>query len=57
LRARGQSQTEYVRRLLAIGDGQIADMEGQAPDFINSDDFPHLEFRRSDRVDLFFTNQ
>ena len=57
LRARGQSQTEYVRRLFAIGDGQIAEMERQVPDFINSDDFPHLEFRRSDRVDLFFTNQ
>jgi spermidine synthase len=57
LRARGQSQTEYVRRLLAIGDGQIAEIEREAPDFINSDDFPHLEFRRSDRVDLFFTNQ
>jgi hypothetical protein len=32
-------------------------MEKQAPDFINSDDFPRLEFRRSDRIDLFFTNQ
>jgi hypothetical protein len=57
LRGRSRSQVEYVERLLAIGDRQIAEMEKRAPDFINSDDFPHLEFRRSDRVDLFFTNQ
>ena len=57
LRDRSYSQIEYVERLLAIGDQQIAEMEKQAPDFINSDDFPRLEFRRSDRIDLFFTNQ
>jgi predicted membrane-bound spermidine synthase len=57
LRGRSRSQVEYVERLLAIGDRQIAEMEKRAPDFINSDDLPHLEFRRSDRVDLFFTNQ
>lgn len=57
LRDKRHSQIEHVQRLLAMGDQDIAEMEKQVPDFINSDDFPHLEFRRSDRVDLFFTNQ
>jgi hypothetical protein len=55
-RDRSHSKVEYVQRLLAIGDRHIARMERQAPGFINSDNFPHLEFRRSDRVDLFFSN-
>jgi spermidine synthase len=54
---RSRPPIETARRLLAIGDRRVAELEKQAPDFINSDDFPHLEFRRSDRVDLFFTNQ
>jgi predicted membrane-bound spermidine synthase len=51
------SREDYVRRLLAVGDQIIGRLERQTPEFINSDDFPILEFRRSDRVGLLFTNQ
>jgi len=57
MRDGSRSPIETASRLLAIGDRRIAELEEQEPDFINSDDFPHLEFRRSDRIDLFFTNQ
>jgi len=56
-RDRSRPPIETAERLLAMGDRRVAELEEQPPDFINSDDFPHLEFRRSDRVDLFFTNQ
>jgi spermidine synthase len=51
------SPAEYVRRLLAAGDRLVASLDGRPPVFINSDVFPHLEFRRSERVDLFFSNE
>jgi predicted membrane-bound spermidine synthase len=54
---RSGSQIENVERLLAIGDQQIVELEKREPEFVNSDDFPYLEFRRSDAVGLFFTNQ
>jgi predicted membrane-bound spermidine synthase len=51
------SPAEYVRRLLAAGDRLVASLSRRPPVFINSDVFPHLEFRRSERVDLFFSNE
>jgi spermidine synthase len=47
----------YARRMLAAGDRFVEEIEAREPDFLNSDDFPHLEFRRSKRVPLFFSNQ
>ena len=38
-------------------DRLVEKLEAREPDFLNSDDFPHLEFRRSNRVPLFFSNQ
>jgi spermidine synthase len=48
---------DYVRRVLTAGDRFVAELDAREPEFLNSDDFPHLEFRRSNRIPLFFSNQ
>jgi len=53
----GSEPAEYVRRALAAGDRLVERLEASEPEFSNSDVFPHLEFRRSNRVPLFFSNQ
>ncbi len=50
------SREDYVVKLLKFGDGAMSVLDAREPDFLNSDDFPHLEFRRSGKVDTFFSN-